>query len=253
MFFKATVVAALLSSVCMVQAAPTNATNLAASALATVITKCSVKNTAALTFDDGPYKYLKEISDTLTNAGAKGTFFLNGNNYDCIYSATNVKNIKYAYGKGHQFASHTWAHKDLTTLSLSSIKSEMSKVDTALQRIIGVTPAFVRPPYGNYNNNVRTAAASRGEKVVIWDFDSGDSVGKTTSQSNKLYDDLAKKHPSNVLALNHEVYPGTAHTVLPHAISVLKAKGYKLVTLAECLGQAPYQKVVTPPKGTWSC
>lgn len=125
---------------------------------------------------------------------------------NCIYSSTNVANIKYAYSQGHQFASHTWAHKNLATLSLSEITSEMSKVDTALQNIIGVTPAFVRPPYGSYNNDVRTAAASRGETVVIWDFDSGDSVGKTAAQSNKLYDNIAKKHPSTILALNHEVY-----------------------------------------------
>lgn len=38
----------------------------------------------------------------------------------------------------------------------------------------------------------------------------------------------------------------TAHNVLPHAISVLQAKGYNLVTLAECLGMEPYQSVTTP-------
>jgi hypothetical protein len=38
----------------------------------------------------------------------------------------------------------------------------------------------------------------------------------------------------------------TAHVVLPHAIKVLKAKGYKLVTVAECLGVKPYQSVSAP-------
>jgi peptidoglycan/xylan/chitin deacetylase (PgdA/CDA1 family) len=103
-------------------------------------------------------------------------------------------------------ASHTWAHKDLSKLSLTQITSEMSRVDQALQRIIGVTPAFVRPPYGSYNNLVRQAAASRGQKLVIWDFDSGDSTGSTAAQSNAAYDKLANKHPKTILALNHEVY-----------------------------------------------
>jgi peptidoglycan/xylan/chitin deacetylase (PgdA/CDA1 family) len=160
----------------------------------------------------------------LTDVGAKGTFFWNGNNCKlpyyltllisfpsilldgCIYSKENIQRVKFAYGKGHMVASHTWAHKDLATLSSSQITSEMSRVDQALERIIGVKPAFVRPPYGSYNNLVRQVAHTRGQKLVTWDFDSGDSTGSTPAQSNAAYDKLAKKHPSTILALNHEVY-----------------------------------------------
>lgn len=35
----------------------------------------------------------------------------------CIYDADEMKRVKYAYDHGHQVASHTWAHKDLTTLT----------------------------------------------------------------------------------------------------------------------------------------
>lgn len=38
----------------------------------------------------------------------------------------------------------------------------------------------------------------------------------------------------------------TAHVVVPHAIQVLKAKGYRLVTVAECLGMPAYQSVGSP-------
>jgi len=41
----------------------------------------------------------------------------------------------------------------------------------ALQRIIGVTPAFMRPPYGSYNQMVLDVAGARGQGVVIWDFE----------------------------------------------------------------------------------
>lgn len=37
---------------------------------------------------------------------------------------------------------------DLKTLTGDKIDSEMSRVEEAFQRIIGVTPAFVRPPFG---------------------------------------------------------------------------------------------------------
>ncbi len=37
-----------------------------------------------------------------------------------------------------------------------------------------------------------------------------------------------------------------SHQVLPYVIDRLQAAGYRLVTLAECLGEAPYQSVGSP-------
>jgi len=252
MLFKFSAVAALVSSALLVHASPADFTKRD-TPLAQVITSCTNPNDVALTFDDGPYIYLKEVSDTLVAAGAKGTFFWNGNNYDCIYNADVVDRVKYAYNAGHQVASHTWSHPHLTTLTWDQIHNEMWLVEQALERILGVTPAFMRPPYGEYNDLVRQAAYVRGQKLVIWDFDSGDSTGSTAAQSNAAYDQLANQHPSTILALNHEVYETTVSTVLPHAISVLQAAGYNLVTVAECMGMQPYQTVTSPQTGTWTC
>ena len=38
----------------------------------------------------------------------------------------------------------------------------------------------------------------------------------------------------------------TAFIVAPHAIKVLQSAGYKLVTVAECLGQQPYLSTGPP-------
>ncbi|TFK31595.1 carbohydrate esterase family 4 protein [Crucibulum laeve] len=237
---------------------------LAASALAVphekraraqVISRCTVPNTIALTFDDGPHIYLRDIVNLLNSNGAKGTFFFNGNNYGCIYSTANADNVKYAYQQGHQVASHTWAHKDLTTLTWDQIHDEMWRVEQALTRITGANPAFMRPPYGNYNNLVLDASGVRGQSVVIWDFDSQDSLGASVSTQKGLIDGLISNHPSTILSLEHEVYDSTAHQVLPYFIQKLKAAGYRMVTLAECLGKNPYQSVVAPSSrdGNWHC
>lgn len=239
---------AILSASLLVNAIPAKR-----QALAQVITSCTVPNTAALTFDDGPYLYTGDVAQTLTAAGANGTFFFNGNNWDCIYAPENMQHIQAAYAMGHQIASHTWAHLDLATLSHDQIDSEMGRTEQALQRIVGITPAFTRPPYGSYNALVQQVAAAHNQKLVTWDFDSGDSTGSTPAQSQAAYDTLADQHPPNVLTLNHEVYEQTAHVVLPHAISVLKAKGYNLVTVADCLGMAPYLNIGTPQTGPFSC
>ncbi|KAG9083542.1 Carbohydrate esterase 4 protein, partial [Ceratobasidium sp. 392] len=196
-----------------------------------------------------------DISDTLTNAGAKGTFFFNGNNWGCIYDENLASGAKYAYEAGHQIASHTWAHQHLPTLSRDELHSEFYQVEQALQKIAGVVPAFVRPPYGEYSDDVVAVASERGQDLVIWDLDSGDSVGATVAQSEQNYDQAIAQHPSTILALNHEVYETTAHTVLPYAIQQLQAAGYQLVTVAECLGKQPYQSEgsPTPRDSTWKC
>lgn len=57
MFFTL-IVTAVLAPALLACASPANLTKRAAS-LAEVITKCTVPNTAALTFDDGPYQYIQ--------------------------------------------------------------------------------------------------------------------------------------------------------------------------------------------------
>ncbi|TRM64700.1 carbohydrate esterase family 4 protein [Schizophyllum amplum] len=223
--------------------------------LAQVITNCANDNDAALTFDDGPWQYQTDIVNTLNDAGAKGTFFLNGNNYGCIYDQDLVDGLKYAYSQGHQLASHTWSHSDLTTLTWDQIHDEMWRVEEALQKIVGATPAFMRPPYGNYNDQVLSASYVRGQSVVYWSFDSGDSTGTPPDESNGMYDGLVGEHPGGIIALNHETYDTTAYQVLPHAIQDLQSAGYNLVTVAECMGMEPYQNFQDPGErdDSWTC
>ncbi|KAJ7218270.1 carbohydrate esterase family 4 protein [Mycena haematopus] len=223
--------------------------------MATVYSSCKNKGDVALTFDDGPWKYLTTVSDTLVAAGAFGTFFFNGNNYACIYDPDSQQRVKYAYAAGHMIGSHTWAHKDLTTLSWDQIHDEMWRVEQALQRIIGVTPAFMRPPYGNYNDLVRQASFIRNQSLVIWDFEDGDSTGSSVVQSEKDYTKTVGKHPDSLLTLNHETYETTAYQVLPFAIAELKNAGYNMVSVATCLGLPPYHSVGAPgtPDASWTC
>lgn len=44
-----------------------------------------------------------------------------------------------------------------------SLAHVLSPFTVALERIIGVTPALMRPPYGSYNDVVRTVSAERGQ------------------------------------------------------------------------------------------
>lgn len=219
-----------------------------------VITHCTVPGTVALTFDDGPYQWLNQISDTLTSAGAKGTFFFNGANWGCIYDETLAASVKYAYDAGHQIASHTWNHNHLATLDEASLQTQFSLTENAINKITGASTAYTRPPYGEYNELVQQVAAARGQTLANWDFDSLDTTGATGAQSLQAYRDLIATHPSSILTLNHEITQSTVE-ILPQVIEELQAAGYTLTTLAECLGESPYISVAEPqPRdASWTC
>lgn len=90
------------------------------------------------------------------------------------------------------------------------VNSELEKIETALERILGVTPAWMRPPWGEYNEIVRNVSGRRGQSIVMWDFDSWDALAETAEEVKQSYTDLINQHPDNVLALNHETHARTA-------------------------------------------
>jgi len=47
------------------------------------------------------------------------------------------------------------------------VHDEMWRVEQALERIVGKAPAFMRPPYGNYNDLVRQVSQQRGQACTF--------------------------------------------------------------------------------------
>lgn len=89
---------------------------------------CSVPGDIALTYDDGPGIYTDGIVDLLNSYNAKATFFITGINngkgaIDSTPAWTSV--IQKTYASGHQIASHTWSHADLSTLTEDARRTEM--------------------------------------------------------------------------------------------------------------------------------
>lgn len=89
----------------------------------------------------------------------------------------------------------------------------------------------------------------------MWSMDSGDSMGQPAAYSLARYAEQAAKYPTPGIALNHETYQSTVQSVIPKAVKVLGAAGYKLVSLAQCLGIEPYEYVGgrTERDETWTC
>ncbi|KAF2107454.1 chitin deacetylase-like protein [Lophiotrema nucula] len=236
MQFTTTVVAALLAITGHAYPVlnPLQMINQAGPAAGVVITKCSAPGQLALAYDDGPYQYTQTLSDILTKGGAKGTFFVTGTLYGCIYGQKTA--LQNAYKAGHQIASHTWTHpQNFGSLSAADLTSQMTKVETALLNIIGVKPTYMRPPYLATGGNVLSTMKTLGYRVITDDVDAGDWNSKTPQQSEQTFQQAGTSGNGHI-PLMHETYSGTVNTLTPWLINWANTNNLKLVTVAECLG-----------------
>ncbi|KAI5460483.1 polysaccharide deacetylase [Mariannaea sp. PMI_226] len=200
-----------------------------------VITKCTQKGVIALTFDDGPFEYTDEILDHLADAGMKATFFVNGNNWASIYDYQST--VKRMISDGHQVASHSMTHPDLTTLDYSGIESEMTQLEGALLDIIGKFSTYMRHPFFSFNEQTLSVMADLDYHVVHasidtqdWQHDAPDAI----NQSLDIFQNDLDEGGS--ICLMHDVHENTATKLVPEIISIVKDRGLRAVTVGQCLG-----------------
>ncbi|KAK1760264.1 deacetylase-like protein [Echria macrotheca] len=200
-----------------------------------VITKCSAPGMLALAYDDGPYQYTSTLVDILDKAGAKGTFFWTGTLYGCIYNQRAA--VEKTFASGHQIASHSWTHGHMGSMSASQIRTEMTKVEDALVNLVGIKPAYMRPPYLETSGQFLPTMKSMNYKVITNDVDAGDWNNKSPQQSQQTFQQAGTGGNGHI-PLMHETYSGTVNTLTPWLINWAKTNNLKLVTVAECLGDA---------------
>ena len=177
----------------------------------------------ALTFDDGPSKYTKDILDILKKYDACGTFFLIGNKVS-FYGEV----LREMLSEGNEIGNHSYDHKYLTRLSEKEVKDEISKTQDEIKRVTGYTPTLFRPTYGGYNNTLKSYIDLT---FVLWDVDSRDwSVKSTEGIMYNVFKDV--KSGSIILFHDNHEYSVNA---LPSVIKELKKQGYKFVTVSELL------------------
>jgi peptidoglycan/xylan/chitin deacetylase (PgdA/CDA1 family) len=200
----------------------------------------------ALTYDDGPGAYTKALLDILDQKGVKATFFVSGSNYQVITAGNNPDLIRRMYNSGHHIGSHSYSHADLTTLSVDGIWYEVNQLSVIFKSIIGVSPVFVRPPYGAWNDQVLTALGTWGYKVAWINLDTEDWKNPTSPQTSLNRVNAAmgatSSSYSNFIVLAHESIQGTVEEFTAKAIDSIRAKGYQLVTFGDCVGA---------PRSTW--
>ena len=189
---------------------------------------CAVVKCVALTFDDGPGPFDERLLQILKDNDAKATFFLIGNKV-----AANPAGAKRIADAGMEIGSHTWEHPNMATIPTDDIAGQFSKANDAIAAATGRTPTLYRPAGGLSTETVRQTAAQFGLAEILWDVIPFDWANDSNTAATR-YMLMTYIKPGSVV-LFHDTYSSTVDLVYQF-IPVLKANGYRLVTVSELIG-----------------
>ena len=187
----------------------------------------------ALGFDCGYNNvYTDYILDTLDEYDAKVTFFVTG--FFCTKFPQQLKKI---HDRGHEIGNHTMNHLRMNNLSEGEVYKEIKGVNDMVYKNVGISPAIMRPPYGNANSNVVAISRMLGCETVFWTEDSYDWDPKKSA--DYIIERATNVMDEGCILLFHNSAPKTKQT-LKTILDDYKAKGLQIVSISELLYDGHY-------------
>lgn len=175
----------------------------------------------ALTFDDGPTKYTKEILEILKENDACATFFVIGNKVE-IYKET----MQLMVLNGNEIGNHSYNHKWLTKLKEKDLKEQITQTQDVIHSVTGFTPTLIRPTYGSISSKLRKQIPL---EIVMWTVDTSDWKYKSV---NRIVKEATKNTKDLDVILMHDTHQRTVEA-LKKIIPELKKQGFQFVTVSE--------------------
>lgn len=143
---------------------------------------------------------------------------------------------------GHQVASHTWSHQDLSTLTTQQLQNQLYYNEMAFRNILGYFPQYMRPPYSSCNAACQSFLATAGYHVIYFDLDTEDYLHNTdtgilVSEQDVTGNLSTANDPTvdNWLVIGHDIDMEEANVLTEFMLQTFTNAGFKLVTVGECL------------------
>ena len=183
----------------------------------------------ALTFDDGPSYHTRSYLSILAEHDAKATFCIIGEQV-----ADGQQVIAETAAAGHLIASHTWSHQELPTLDAAEVQKQLGDTSRALTDVVGHDVMFVRPPYGDLDNETWLKSGGTMGVSMYWTHDSLD--WETPGVDAIVQNATQYMSPGSVI-LMHDGGGDRSQDVeaLPRIIKAWQDAGYRFVTMQELL------------------
>ena len=194
-----------------------------------------------LTYDDGPNpSTTTALLNALRSNGLRATMFNTGQN-----AAANPGLVAAQVAAGMWVGNHSYTHPHMLTLSAADMSSELSRTQTAIRNGGGGTPTIFRPPYGETNATLQSAASALGLRTVTWDVDSQDWNGASTAQIVQAASTLT----NGQLILMHDNYQTTI-AAIPQIAAGLASRGLCAGMISASTGRAVAPSGSTTPPTT---
>ncbi len=174
---------------------------------------------------------IESIVDTLEFNKIKATFFVVGSWVDKYPNA-----VKLIAKGGHDIGNHSNTHAHVNKLTYEENIEDMKKCNEKIEALYGKTVTLYRGPYGEYNNIVVKSAEDLKMKVIQWDVDTLDYMGKTT---NEICERIKDKIRSGSIILMHNDTEYTAKG-LQQIIDTIEEMGYEIVPVSELIYKEGY-------------
>ena len=159
-----------------------------------------------LTFDDGPHSgalggdnRTEKVLDALRHKHIKAAFFIQTHVPYRLASPNGFRIASRLHAEGHVLGVHTGGfvdhrcHKWRCTRpadiigATNGLDSDMIRAKTAIKRIVGTDPKFVRATYGYTDANCMEVYSRNQLKHVYWDLVSGDDRKNATAASVRAH------------------------------------------------------------------
>ncbi|MCC6755140.1 MAG: polysaccharide deacetylase family protein [Solirubrobacterales bacterium] len=178
----------------------------------------------ALTFDDGPSDYTPDVLRILKRKHARATFFMLGQQV-----ASYPSFARRVLALGHEIGNHSYDH------DLLPGGSNIRRATRRIRQVTGFRPCLFRPPYGAVSSSLKQSVRQDRMKVVNWDVDTTDWKLPGSAAIRSTIVNQAR--PGSIVLMHDGGGPrGGTVDALAGAISGLRHRGFRLVTVSQLLG-----------------
>lgn len=183
-------------------------------------------NTVALTFDDGPGFYTRDILRVLAGNRVKATFFMQGEKVE-----KNPALAKEVLRAGHSLGNHTYSHPRADRRrDFNLLVEQVDRTERVFRRVLKQGSKLFRPAYGAITDNQLVSLKRLGYHAFAWSVDSQDWYLKN---AKKIYSMVVENLHPEAIILMHDGGGGNADTVrsLQMIIDECKRRRYRFCTL----------------------
>jgi hypothetical protein len=112
--------------------------------------------------------------------------------------------------------------------------------EMVLRNILGFFPQYMRPPYSSCTAACTTFLKSAGYHITYFDLDTEDYLHPDAIQISENYILANLTRPNKEwLVIGHDIIQQESYRLTEYMLKHFQAKGFKMVTVGECLGDPP--------------